>query len=212
MRAKKTETQIRREQIAQAGLSLVASQGLKGLSMAGVASQVGLVASAIYRHFKNKDQMIDAILNLIRDKLMDNIKEVCDETPDSLERLERLLMRHTQLILENQGIPRIVFSEDVYNGRPQRKAKMHGIVKEHLDAVEDIVRQGQQEGMIRSDIDAVRVSVMFLGLIQPPMILWHLSEGKFDLIKQAEEAWRIFGSVIASQKSATARSGVSKED
>jgi AcrR family transcriptional regulator len=200
MSAKKIETQIRQEQIVQAGLSLVAGQGLKGLSMAGVASKVGLVPSAIYRHFKNKDQMLDAILNLIRDKLMGNVRAICEETPYSLERLKRLLMRHSRLILENQGIPRIVFSEDVYNGRPERKTRMYEIVREHLDAVRDIVRQGQQEGIIRPEIDAGTVSVLFLGLIQPPMILWHLSAGKFDLTRQAEEAWKIFSRAIVLQK------------
>ncbi len=48
--ARKLGTEIRKQQIAQAALSLVASHGLKGLNIAGIAGQVGLAPSAVYRH------------------------------------------------------------------------------------------------------------------------------------------------------------------
>ena len=70
MVAQKLGTDIRQQQIVQAALSLISSHGLKGLSIAGIASRVGLVPSAIYRHFKNKEQVIDAILDLIRERLL----------------------------------------------------------------------------------------------------------------------------------------------
>ena len=43
--AKKLGTEIRQEQIAEAALELVASQGVRRLSVAAVARRVGLVPS-----------------------------------------------------------------------------------------------------------------------------------------------------------------------
>lgn len=192
MVAKKLDTEIRKKQIAQAALRLISSHGLKGLSIAGIAGKIGLVPSAIYRHFKNKDQVIDAILDLIQERLLENVRKVTAETPDLLERLRRLLMLHIFLIGENQGILRVVFSEEVMNGPPERKDRVQATVEKYLSAVADIVRQGQEEGVIQADLEASTVSVAFLGLIQPAAILWHLSEGKFDLAGHAERAWKIF--------------------
>jgi TetR/AcrR family transcriptional regulator, fatty acid metabolism regulator protein len=192
MVAQKLGTDIRQQQIVQASLTLISSHGLKGLSIAGIASRVGLVPSAIYRHFKNKEQVIDAILDLIREKLLANVKVVTEETRDVLERLRRLLMLHIQLIRENQGILRVVFSEEVMNGPPERKARVHSTVRNYLGTVADMVRQGQEEGVIRRDLETGSVSVAFLGMIQPSAILWHLSAGKFDLTEHAERAWKIF--------------------
>ena len=62
----KLQTRIRREQIAEAALQLVASEGVKRLSIAAAARRVGLVPSGIYRHFKSKDAMLDAVLELFR--------------------------------------------------------------------------------------------------------------------------------------------------
>jgi hypothetical protein len=37
---------------------------------------------------------------------------------------------------------------------------------------------------------------LFLGLIQPAGILWHMSEGRFDVTKHVEKAWRIFSESV----------------
>jgi len=197
--AQKLGTDIRNKQIAQAALSLVSRHGLKGLSIAGIASLVGVVPSAIYRHFKNKDQVIDAILDLIRERLLANVKMVTEETGDVLERLRRLLMLHIQLIRENQGILQVVFSAEVMNGPPERKARVHTTVETYLRAVAEIVRRGQEKGVIQADLEADSVSVAFLGMIQPAAILWHLSAGTFDLTGHAERAWKIFLAGIVPQ-------------
>ncbi|MBS3920254.1 MAG: TetR/AcrR family transcriptional regulator [Deltaproteobacteria bacterium] len=196
MSEQKLNTEIRKKQIAQAALNLITTQGLKNLSIAGVARRVGLVPSAIYRHFKTKDDLINSVLSHIQDMLLDNVKEVCRETSNSIDRLRRLLFRHIRLIRENLGIPRIVFSEDVYAGPFERRKMVHGIITGYLDGVADIVRQGQKSGQILPDIDAATVSLIFLGLVQPAGLLWHMSNGSFDVTKYAEKAWKIFARAI----------------
>ncbi|MBI2220156.1 MAG: helix-turn-helix transcriptional regulator [Acidobacteria bacterium] len=55
--ALKLDTEIRQEQIAQAALAVVARHGIRRLSIASVARRVGIVPSAPYRHFENKDDL-----------------------------------------------------------------------------------------------------------------------------------------------------------
>lgn len=194
--AEKLHTEVRQDQFAQAALGLVASHGLKGLSVARVAHRVGVVPSAVYRHFSSKDELLDAVLAVIRDRLAQNVEKVSQECKDSLECLRRLLMLHAQLIRENQGVPRIVFSEEIFSGNPQRKGAVHEIVKGYLKRVADMVKRGQKEGQIRRDLDPSTVSLMFLGLVQPAAILWQLSDGGIDVTKHAERAWQIFADAI----------------
>jgi len=192
MSLEKLNTEVRQEQIAQAALDLVAIRGLKNLNVASVARRIGLVPSAIYRHFKSKDEVIDSVLTHIQEMLYNNVKAVCEETSDPLERLRRLLFRHIKVIRENLGIPRIIFSDDIYNGHPRRKNMVFKIISGYLHRVSEIIRQGQESGQIHPRIDPNTVSVMFLGLIQPAALLWHISSGRFDVTKHAERAWKIF--------------------
>ncbi len=126
MAEEKLDTQIRREQIAEAALSLVASQGLRRLSVAAVARRVGLVPSGIYRHFKNKDEILDAVLDRVEQRLLANVKASRDEHADALECLKDVLMRHIRFLREGKviSVPRMIFSEDAHGDNPDRKRRV----------------------------------------------------------------------------------------
>ncbi|MCC6142298.1 MAG: TetR/AcrR family transcriptional regulator [Candidatus Hydrogenedentes bacterium] len=191
MRTAKVDTETRRGQLAQAALRLIAADGLKGLSVARVARRVGLVPSAVYRHFANKDELLAAVLDLVRSRLQANVMAASGQTPDALECLPRLLMGQAELIRENEGILRVIFSEELHNGHPDRKARVREMVTGYLKRLTEIIARGQQEGSIRADVDPTTVSILFMGLIQPAVILWHLTAGNFDITRHAEKVWTI---------------------
>ena len=196
VKREKLNTEVRQEQIIQAAMNLIASRGLKGLSMAALANRIGLVPSAIYRHFKSKNDIVDMILDFIQERLLTNIRMTCKETSESMERLQRILKRHVKTLRENRAIPRIIFTEDIFSGSPKRKTKVYRIVIMYLEGLNEIIRDGQKKGQIRSDMDSKTVALMFLGMIQPGVILWFLSDGKFDISKHSEKNWNVFREAI----------------
>lgn len=194
--ALKLDTEIRQDQIAQAALAVVAQHGIRRLSIASVARRVGVVPSALYRHFKNKDAIIETVMGLVRERLLENVRAVTLAVSDPFEQLRLLLARHVQFMKENHALPRLIFSEQVYEGRPGRRRAMLRTIQAYLTHVADIVRRGQAEGRMRKDLDPQTVAVMFLGLIQPAAILCHMSDGEFDITQHSERAWTIFAAAI----------------
>jgi len=192
----KLDTEVRRQQIAEAALALVAGQGLKRLSVAAVARQVGLVPSGIYRHFKSKDEILSAVLDRIERRLLANVRAAREENGDPLDCLRDVLMRHIRFIREGRAIPRIIFSDDVHAGNPQRKQRVFQIFTRYTGHVAEIVRLGQRQGRIRRNLDVQTVTMMLFGIIVPAGILWHLTEGRFDVTRHAQRAWRILRSAI----------------
>ncbi|MGC8495090.1 MAG: TetR/AcrR family transcriptional regulator [Syntrophobacteraceae bacterium] len=198
MATRKLGTEVRKEQIVQAALSLVAAQGVSSLSMAALANLVGLGVSSLYRHFTSKDQVLDAVISLLREKLLGNVRRAVEEAATLREQLRRLLEMHMRLILEYQAIPRLFFSGELYAGHQERREALCGVVRSYLAEVAGILRRGQKEGAFRPDLDPEAAAVVFLGLIQPPAILWHLTEGKFDVGRQLEKAWPLFLGAIGA--------------
>jgi AcrR family transcriptional regulator len=195
-REQKVNTEARQEQIIEAAMGLVATRGLRGLNVAAIASRIGLVPSAIYRHFESKNDVVDMVLDFIQEKLLTNIKITCKETSEPMERLQRILKRHVETLKENQAIPRIIFTEDVFSGNTKRKTKVYRIINGYLQGLNQIIRDGQKKGEIRSNIDSKTIALMFLGMIQPGVILWFLSDGKFDISKESERNWNVFREAI----------------
>jgi len=198
MAEEKLDTEIRREQIAEAALAVVAGQGVRRLSMAAVARRVGLVPSGIYRHFAGKAAMLDAVLDVLEKRIADNIEASCQETDDPLGQLRGVLMRHVRFIREGRAIPRIIFSDDVHSGDPQRKQRIGSIIMSYVERLAEIVRRGQAQGQIRPEVDPQTAAMMFFGLIAPAGMLWQLTEGGFDVTKLAERSWAMFHRMLAT--------------
>jgi AcrR family transcriptional regulator len=196
MRAEKQNSETRRRQIAAAAMGLIARQGIKGLSVASVARKVGVVPSALYRHYKGKEEILEATLELIKELIMDNIRSAQKESPSPLEQLKVLMIRHLEMIQEFQAIPRIIFSDEVSAFHPLRRTVLFNIIRGILGQVAKLVAQGQRLGQIKPKLDPDTVSVIFLGLVQPPAILWYLSRGSFDIAKHMKKAWPVFEKAI----------------
>lgn len=192
MSSKRTHTTTRRSEIAGAALETIRAHGLRGLSMERVALRVGLVPSAIYRHFKNKGQVLEAVIELLHERLRALLSELKALDAPPLDRLQELLRRHLQLLHEFQIIPRILFSDEVIIGSPARKAKVHAIFTEYLEHVSSVLREGQAEGSIRRDMDVQTMAVMFLGLFQSTALMFFASDGGFDVARHVDRAWRAF--------------------
>ena len=199
MAAPKTQTLERQEQIVQAALELINDSGVAGLSIAGIAEKVGIVPSALYRHFTSKEKVLDAVLDLIRKRLLENVAHVRHQSDVPLQQLRLLVMRHAALLNENRAIPHVVFSDAVYNGQPDRKAKVAEIITTYLKEVETIIESGRQDGTICKEVVPATASVMFLGMIMPAAVLWNVSEGNFDMAAHSNTAWPAYERSIAVQ-------------
>jgi len=198
MSDEKLDTQIRREQITEAALAIVAAQGVRHLSVAAVAKKVGLVPSGIYRHFQSKDEILAAVLDLLEARITQLVAVARQSASDPLGQLHTLFHRHLQFISQGRALPRMVFSDDVDAGSPTRKARVRKIFDTYRGFVRGMVEHGQREGIIRDELSTDSVAMMFLGMIVPAGVLWHLSDGEFDLEAHARGCWQVFHDAVAT--------------
>lgn len=195
----KQHTDVRQEQILQAALHLVSRRGLKDLTIARLAEQVGLAPSAIYRHFANKDAIIDAALAAFQGQLLRNVALATAEHPDPLARLRGVVMRHVQLVLMSLALPHVLFSDEVLYGPPERLAKLREIPRTYLAALMAIIAEGQAQGQIRPELDPQTVAMMSFALVMPGAMLFHTSGGQFDIVSYASRAWDVLAAGLKVQ-------------
>jgi AcrR family transcriptional regulator len=192
----KIKNSARQEQIAQAALTVIAQHGLNYLNIGTLACEVGVAPSAIYRYFPSKDAILKSVLELIARLLQGNVVGVCRTTPDPLEQLHLLMQRHVNLAYHNAGIPRVLFSEQIFAGDSGRRQLVDLTFQGYLREIAGIIRAGQCQGHIRPTVPANVAAVMFLGLIQPAVILQLISRGNFDAARHAERAWKLFREML----------------
>ena len=192
MRAEKTNTELRKEQIAQAALDIIGGEGVHALSVAGIAERVGIVPSAVYRHYSGKDEIIEAVIDLLDKRLTGNVAAARREASDALDQLKTMLMRHVDMLKAHSIIPHVVFSDGIYTGHPERRERVGRLMSGYIDSIKNIIREGQKRGEVRDDVDAASAALSFMGIIMPAAVLWDISGRRFDVKNHAKKAWELF--------------------
>jgi AcrR family transcriptional regulator len=86
---------LSRAAILAAARDLVEREGFEALTMRGLAGVLGSGAMALYRHFRNRDELVDALL----DDLLGTIPLTLDDGDDWPAQLRRLARAHRALLL-----------------------------------------------------------------------------------------------------------------
>jgi TetR/AcrR family transcriptional regulator, fatty acid metabolism regulator protein len=195
----KLSTHIRKEQLIRGVLKVIARDGTKHLSVASVSREVGLVPSALYRHFHSKDQMLGAVLDYIIGRVQHNFHEIFEETEDPLLRIDLFVQRQLKIIKESPAIPTVVFSQGLFSEDAVRRKKIFGVFSQFRQSLTMMVKMGQRAGTIRSDLSAETVILLLVGIIQPAAMLYYLSNGHYDLERNGRRAWKLLKDMIQTK-------------
>lgn len=96
-----------KERIVEEALTLFAQNGYKGTSVKNIADAVGIKDSSIYKHYKSKREIVDAIVTQMRDKMYHMSVGFGLPTDDRMEEAAKQYGRMT--LEELQTISRNVF-------------------------------------------------------------------------------------------------------
>ncbi len=198
----KVGTEVRREQIIQAALDVIASEGTRGLTTSALAKQVGMSEANLYRHYKNKDEILLNTVDKLGDGLLNNLEAVRNmKTANALLQLKTLFQKHLFYIEENKGIPRLLFSEEIHLGTTAGndliRAHFSKAIGTYMAGIESLIKEGQDQNRINKKIERGAIAATLIGLIQITTIKWSLSNFSFSLMETGMRLWKNYEACIA---------------
>lgn len=153
----------RREEVAQAALRLIGTQGLSALTTATLAAEVGLTTGALFRHFAS----LDAVLAAAVATAIARVEETFPD-PDAppLDRLLDLAARRVRLLADEPGVAWMLRSEQALLSLPDGAvAELRALGRRSRDFLLAALRDGARDGAIRADIEPEILVVPVLGTI-----------------------------------------------
>jgi TetR/AcrR family transcriptional regulator, fatty acid metabolism regulator protein len=164
-------TEARKEEIVRAALTIIEKHGLDNLNINDIASTIKLVPSAIYRHFKGKEEIVAALIEFTDKSLQNNLSQVAAFEGTAISKLKLLFELHVKLLKEEGAIPRILYFLLSSDRNPELKASMLSAVGLYVQQVKKMLLQGQEKGEVSPDIDVTAAAMLFIGMVQPLAIL-----------------------------------------
>lgn len=195
----KFDRDTRRIQITQAALKIIASHGINGLTTAAISKKVGTSEANLYRHFKNKEEILYEMVKSIGSELNKNFENIFKTPGTPLLNIERVFIRHLDYIEKNEGIPRLIFSDEMHIGNVRLREMLLNTIMSYSEILESLVKEGQRVGKIRKDINARAAVSMLIGLIQASTMRWSLSGFSFSLVGEGNKLWKNYVKCIGVQ-------------
>ncbi len=188
-------TAERQQEIEQAVLDLIATEGMQGLTMARIAARIGVSEAALYRHFRGKLDIIHATIATAFDRVMEVLDRAARGGGVS-ERLQRVFMTHLRFIEEHPGMARILFSDEVHFNAQELRRELDVRIKRLLRFIADLLAAGVESGELPADLDVDAAAALYFGLVQTQLLLWSVNGMRGRVTAGAERVWTLYERAI----------------
>lgn len=180
-------TEIRQDEIKQAVLDIIFSEGLKSLSTKNLAKHIGMSEGAIFRHFATKQDILLSILQDVQTELIVQLRDISVAPVSPEMRLEKFLCATVHYLTDKKGVTMLLFSEASHSNNSVLKNSLQQIFNSQRNLVSKIMLDGIAMGIWDDQVNVEHISMIYLGIPVTLNIELVLNGGLFyqnDLCRQ----------------------------
>ncbi len=154
----------KQQEIADAALRIIGSQGVAALTMAVLAQELGVSTGAPFRHFASRDEILEAVVRRVEELVSSSFP---DPALPPMARLEHLFLTRAATVGKHAGIARLVFSEQFVLALPAAAAeRLRGLVKRTRGTILEALKEAAKNGTLRADLPPEELLPIVIGALQ----------------------------------------------
>ena len=152
-----------RQRLLDIAEQLFAERGFYGVSIAAIASEVGLTKQGLLHYFNSKEKLYGAIVQRISDDFQDHQREALQASKDPAERLEKFYAALAEPTETNVQRTRLLMRELLDNNERAAKAE-NWYLRPFLDRLISMVKDVNKSEKL-SDAEALAYGYQLLGAV-----------------------------------------------
>jgi TetR/AcrR family fatty acid metabolism transcriptional regulator len=156
---------FRRDQIIDTARQLFGERGTTDVSMDDIASEAGVARSTVYVYFANRDELLQACVQSMYDKIKDTVVEMVEDSAPPMDRLRAVTRGVLERIDESPAFFRLAMATQATAGAAGSAAVGGTLMMIGLDMMrllEDVIASGIDAGVFRPDLERER-AVLLIG-------------------------------------------------
>ena len=182
VRPRKESPETRRESILSAARALLQEKGYGDIVLDDVARRAGIAKGTLYLHFKDKRDLVSAVMERLGEGLGERLARV--PAGGDAAHLRALFEAHLDFVEEHRDFLSRVLSEDPLFSR--KGMPLHASFIRHLDALSGRLRGFVRSGLVRRHEPRLG-AVFFMSLVRMGLAWKMLSGGRAPLKAQSAE-------------------------
>jgi len=181
--------EARRRRILTAARALLIRKDYEAIVLDDVAKEAGLAKGTLYLYFKNKEDLISAVLTDMASGLEKCLLEA--DGPDPLKELRAIARLHLEFLDENHDFMTQILRQDPILSHGRGAAPMLANFKKHMGLLSQRIRKAIDAGRLRPH-DPHWGALYFMSIIRMQLVWKVISGSKRPLKEKAGEVMTLY--------------------
>ena len=172
---------------------MFAERGFRQARVSDIARRAGVADGTIYLYFKNKEDLLLSVFEEKMDMLLARLGEALDGVDDPEQRIRKFARFHFEQVRTNRHVAEVLQVELRLSNKFLKEYRPEKLWA-YLGIFGQIVREGQERGRFRGDVDPFLMSWAFFGAMDELAMQWVLARKatRFPLEEAADQIANVF--------------------
>jgi TetR/AcrR family transcriptional regulator, fatty acid metabolism regulator protein len=163
----------RRRQLLEAAVKVFAKKGFHSARVGDIAEEAGVAYGLVYHYFDSKEALLETIFRTTWTEMLARVREVEAAGVPASEAVRQVTALLLRTWRRDPDLVRVLVREVTRNQHVQREIEE---ITAAMQALEGIVRRGQETGEFRPDLDPRLAAVVFYGALEEVLTGWVLGQ------------------------------------
>ncbi|MCX8471146.1 MAG: TetR/AcrR family transcriptional regulator [Chitinophagaceae bacterium] len=187
METKNNIFSARQLEIIEAAGKLLSHDGIASLTTKNLAKEMGFSESAIYRHFKGKEDIIVALLNYLAINMDERLTATINKDVSPLDNFTAIFKNQFNFFKKNKHFIIVTFSEGLLEHSAEINDAMQHVITIKIKHLLAIFKQAQQQNLFTDKVKPEDLIHIVMGSFRLLMFKWRMDNFKFDIVKKGDQ-------------------------
>jgi TetR/AcrR family fatty acid metabolism transcriptional regulator len=176
----------KRRRIITSAIKIFGEKGFQNATIAEIARDAGIGDATIYEYFENKEDMLLKIPVEMTKELIPQINEHMMGIKGAFNKLRKYIWWYINFLEKNPGYGSIVLLE-LKTSKAYISTEAYQSARNFYQILLDIIKEGQEEGLIKKEINIYLARSICVGAIEHIIIRWLLKDRTYSPTQYADE-------------------------
>jgi AcrR family transcriptional regulator len=178
---RQTRGERSRRELTEVAIDCFSQHGFQGTSIDRIARLAGVTKGAIYYHFRDKEELILAAVTDRVAAFESRVQKACEgvDPPEALRCVAEVCIRHA--VRGDHPRFAIKLMVESIDTNPRVAEEMRGMLRRFRAFLRNIVRDGQERGLLRADVDAGTVAASYVASVLGAEVQFYLDPDRVGL-------------------------------
>ncbi|EMT52916.1 transcriptional regulator of fatty acid metabolism [Brevibacillus borstelensis AK1] len=187
--AKKTGEKY--QAIIDAAVRVIARQGYHNAQVSRIAKEAKVADGTIYLYFENKDDILISLFNEKMGAFIEEGRGRLAQAESIEQKLYILVHTHLSQLSRDQELAKVTQIE-LRQSNQEISEGIGAVMKQYFDLIEELIREGIEKDVFRSDLDVRLARKMIFGTLDEVTTSWVMKQCKYDLLSHVDPIHNLF--------------------